>query len=122
MRCPYGPDFKFQTQVTYVALFGLNLTFHEAVTPDGWVLQLWRVRSLKIYSRTLSAPVIVSHGFGSSSFDYMWNLRNESVAFILADNGYDVWLTNYRANQFSNRIRANGMTRAPTPEEYYRAA
>ena len=109
------------TQTGYVAMHGLNLTFYEAVTPDGWILSLWRVRSMKIFDEKLSAPVIVSHGLASSAIDFMLNLRNQSTAFILADNGYDIWLTNYRANQFSNRIMSNGKPRRPEPVDYYRA-
>lgn len=75
---------------------------------------------MDIYDPKLSAPVIVSHGFGSSSFDYMLNLRHQSTAFVLADNGYDVWLVNYRANQYSNSINVNGKVRRPKPEEYYK--
>ena len=103
-------------------MHGLNLTVHHAVTPDGWILQLWRVQSPGIYDPKLSAPVIVSHGFGSSSFDYMWNLRNQSTAFVLADNGYDVWLINFRANEFSNNISDGAGNRPPRKEEYYNAS
>lgn len=112
----------YLTQVTYAALHGMNLKYYDAVTPDGWILRLWRVRSPNIFEEQFSAPVIVSHGFGSSSFDYMLNLRNQSIAFILADNGYDVWLTNYRANEFSNLKISNGIRRMPQRTEYYKAA
>ena len=100
----------------------MDLTYHDVVTPDGWVLKLWRVRSMRIYNAKLSAPVIVSHGFGSSSLDYMRNLRNESTAFVLADNGYDVWLTNYRGNQFSNRMMSGGKPGKPKFKAYFKAS
>lgn len=100
----------------------MELTFYDVITPDGWVLTLWRIRSPNIYDPRLSAPVIISHGFGSSAFDYMWNLRNESTAFVLADNGYDVWLANYRATLFSNSVYLSGKAVPPPPHMYYRAA
>ncbi|XP_003747430.1 lipase member K-like [Galendromus occidentalis] len=107
--------------VAYASLHGMDLTFHDVVTPDGWILQLWRVTSPEIYDEKRSAPVIVSHAFMASAFDYMWNLRNESTAFVLADNGYDVWLTNYRANEFSNAVLVDGNRTEPTPEDYLRS-
>ena len=77
---------------------------------------------MEIYDAKLSAPVIVSHGFGSSSLDYMRDLRNESTAFVLADNGYDVWLTNYRGNQFSNKMMSGGVPGKPESDAYIKAA
>lgn len=100
----------------------MRLRYYEAVAPDGWILKLWRVQSPDIFDAKYSTPVIVSHGFCSSAFDYMRDLRNESLAFVLADNGYDVWLVNYRANQFSNKVLRKGKRRPPKPKQYYRGA
>lgn len=106
----------------YAATLGMNLTMYDVETSDGWILQLWNVRSLEIYNESLSAPVIVSHGFGSSSFDYLLNLRHQSTASVLADHGYNVFLTNYRANQYSNRFRRDGKIGKPEPKDYFQAA
>lgn len=76
---------------------------------------------MDIYDEELSSPVILSHGFGGSAFDFLWNLQNESAAFIFADNGYDVWMPNYRGTHFSNRILQHGERRKPNATEYYRA-
>lgn len=77
---------------------------------------------MEIYDETLSAPVVVAHGFGSSSLDYMRDLRNESTAFVLADNGYDVWLTNWRGTQYSNKKMSGGEPQEPEPSAYYKAS
>ena len=112
--------YGYLLQVAYAALHGMNLTYHDVTTPDGWILQLWRVRCLDILEAGLSAPVIFNHGIGGTAFDFLWNLRNESAGFIFADNGYDVWLTNFRSNHFSDNILEDGRRRKPTTTEYYR--
>ena len=40
------------------------------------------------------------HGFCESSSNFIMN-GEKSIAFILASQGYDVWLNNMRGNKFS---------------------
>ena len=69
-------------------------------TDDGYILGLWRING-NLNNISSQPPVLLQHGLGSDMMQWVMNKAENAPAFILAQNGYDVWLGNNRGNRFS---------------------
>ena len=76
---------------------------HEFVeTEDGHLLDVYRIKGPKGAEDKQRKPILLVHGILQSSFRFVINGPEKSIAYILADtDDYDVYMINLRGNTFS---------------------
>ncbi len=90
---------------------------YHAETPDGFILTLFRIPSDHQGNpfNPNKLPVLLIHGLLDSSFTWITNFPSQSLGYILADAGYDVWLGNVRGNTYS----MNNTKYTPKQDEFW---
>ncbi|KAJ7547773.1 hypothetical protein O6H91_08G103800 [Diphasiastrum complanatum] len=85
---------------TFVIPWGYGCDEFMVETDDGFLLGLQKITSPKSSGKS-KGPAFLYHGILIGGDSWLLNPPEESLPFMLADTGYDVWIGNTRTTSFS---------------------
>ncbi|CAK1554129.1 unnamed protein product [Leptosia nina] len=103
-------DDKTKALKLSITPYGYYIESHTVLTLDGYRLTIHKLTTeMPNAFGVTKSTVLLNHGLFGSSLDWMLLGPENSLPFLLLENGFDVWLANSRGNVFSKRHVSVGL-------------
>ncbi|KAL5714578.1 sterol esterase [Ranunculus cassubicifolius] len=99
----YGSSDGFCALAVPASLHGYTCQEFAVTTQDGYILSMQRVGGGSDDGGRSKQPVLLQHGVLVDGLTWFLNSPDQDLPFILVDNGFDVWIANFRGTTFSRK-------------------
>ncbi|XP_064488889.1 gastric triacylglycerol lipase-like [Ornithodoros turicata] len=109
MHCA-PPSFSCNHEERLVTGKGYPFERHLVTTKDGYIIEMHRIPHGRKPCQELChrTPVFLMTGLMADSTTFVLDFPEQSLGFVLPDNGYDLWLGNTRGTAFGRRHKIIG--------------
>ncbi|RWR74554.1 triacylglycerol lipase 2 [Cinnamomum micranthum f. kanehirae] len=107
-----SPPLLLGTCESLVAPNGYPCKEYQVTTEDGYILSMQNIpggRSVGGSEGGRRQPVLLQHGILMDGMTWLLDNPDQSLGYILADSGFDVWIANTRGTRWSIKHQFTGL-------------